>query len=378
MRLAILNLTAGGMSGGYRKYLSKMLPLFSQQDDVEKILCAYPRGFDNRNCCGLGKKILSISCRPYSPFAIITDHALIKELFLFKPDVIFIPMERYFRFMDVPVVNMVRNMLPLSYSSENPFHEKIRNMFLKKIAQNAVLKAQKTIAVSYYVQKYLIDNWHILPSRLPVIYHGVEEVDNEKLVRPSLIPQEWDEFLFTAGSIDPYRGLEDILTALHVLYTKGVKSRLVISGEVRGTMISYKRKLQEFLIRNKISDQVCWTGLLKASEISWCYKNCQAFIATTRVEACPNIALEAMAHGSVIISADNMPLPEFFGEIVYYYSSRNAWKLAEKIKRVLVLSSDVRSEITDKAKIRAKDFSWNETAKKTIEELKQSMVYFKK
>ncbi|MBU0598537.1 MAG: glycosyltransferase family 4 protein [Candidatus Omnitrophica bacterium] len=377
MRIAILNLTAGGMSGGYRKYLSNMLPRFSQRDDIEKILCAYPRGFSIDNSLISSEKILSVFCKPYSPCAIVSDHALINNLHLFNPDVIFIPMERYFQFRRVPVVNMVRNMFPLTYSSENPFHEKIRNVFLENVAHRVVLKAQRTIAVSYYVQKYLIERWHISPSHVPVIYHGVEEVDNQKSVRPVLIPQERDKFLFTAGSIDPYRGLEDILTALQVLHAQGLKIKLVIAGEARKVMASYKRKLQKFLVQNKIANQVCWTGLLKASEMAWCYKNCQAFIATTRVEACPNIALEAMAHGSVIISTDNMPLPEFFGDAAYYYPSRNAEYLAEEIKKILALDADIRSNIAEKARMRSRDFSWDRTAQKTIEELKKAIASLK-
>jgi glycosyltransferase involved in cell wall biosynthesis len=255
--------------------------------------------------------------------------------------------------------------------SGNPLQEKIRNIVLKNVSHRAVLKAQRTIAVSYYVQKYLIEKWRVSSGRVPVIYHGVEEVENKKSVRPVSIPQNWDKFLFTAGSIDPYRGLEDILTALQVLYAQGLKIHLVIAGEARRTMASYRQKLQKFLIQNKTIDQVCWTGLLKASEMAWCYTNCQAFITTALIEACPNIALEAMAHGSVIISADSMPLPEFFGEAAYYYSSKNADLLAKEIRNILALGADARSNIVEKAKIRSRNFSWDQTAKQTIEELKK-------
>ena len=42
MRVAIINLTGGGMSGGYRKYLCNVLPRMAVYDDVGAILCATP------------------------------------------------------------------------------------------------------------------------------------------------------------------------------------------------------------------------------------------------------------------------------------------------------------------------------------------------
>ena len=38
MRVAVINLTGGGMSGGYRKYLRNVLSLMSKHDDVETIV----------------------------------------------------------------------------------------------------------------------------------------------------------------------------------------------------------------------------------------------------------------------------------------------------------------------------------------------------
>lgn len=42
MRIAIVNLTAGGMSGGYRKFLRNVIPRMAKHEDVEAILCASP------------------------------------------------------------------------------------------------------------------------------------------------------------------------------------------------------------------------------------------------------------------------------------------------------------------------------------------------
>lgn len=46
MKIAIINLTGGGMSGGYRKYLKDILPRMAASNIVEEILCATPSTID--------------------------------------------------------------------------------------------------------------------------------------------------------------------------------------------------------------------------------------------------------------------------------------------------------------------------------------------
>ncbi len=42
MKIAIINITGGGMSGGYKKYLQNVIPRMARHNDVEAILCASP------------------------------------------------------------------------------------------------------------------------------------------------------------------------------------------------------------------------------------------------------------------------------------------------------------------------------------------------
>jgi len=42
MRVAILNLTGGRISGGYRKYLQIVFPRMAKDPTIEEILCATP------------------------------------------------------------------------------------------------------------------------------------------------------------------------------------------------------------------------------------------------------------------------------------------------------------------------------------------------
>ena len=65
------------------------------------------------------------------------------------------------------------------------------------------------------------------------------------------------------------------------------------------------------------------------------YRNCKLFIIATEIEACPNIALESMAAGCVILSSNKPPLPEIFSGSSLNYKARDAEVLSKKIIQVL-------------------------------------------
>jgi len=114
MRIVIINLTDDGMSGGYRKYLQNILSRLTMHSEVEAMLCASPPTIDIQNWFRFLPKVNFISCKPFNFIHYTPEHELKKALEIFSPDVIFIPVERYFKFSRVPIVNMIQNMEPFT------------------------------------------------------------------------------------------------------------------------------------------------------------------------------------------------------------------------------------------------------------------------
>lgn len=372
MRIAIINLTGGGISGGYKKYLLNIIPRMANNVDVESILCASPANLKVQDWFEPYHNVKFVSCLPFS-LSGRNDLSLKQELEDFTPEVIFIPIERYLSFKKVPVVNMVQNMLPMVSICNNTMHERLRNYIQRHIAKRAVKKSQRVIAISNYVKEYISNEWGIPSNRIGLVYHGISLTAGKETKKADTIPKEWGTmFLFTAGSIDPYRGLEDIFLAMKSLITRGVKVRLVIAGDVRPAMLNYQSRLKDLIQEMNISSNVCWAGKLKEDEMIWCYQNCQAFIMSSRIEACPNIALEAMSNGCISISANNPPLPEFFEDVAYYYEPYDERSLANSICSVLNLMTTQKTYLSKKAVERASEFSWDITVEKTLNELRKA------
>ncbi|MBT9145644.1 MAG: hypothetical protein DDT42_01519 [candidate division WS2 bacterium] len=73
-----------------------------------------------------------------------------------------------------------------------------------------------------------------------------------------------------------------------------------------------------------------------------------------------------MSHGCICISADNPCLPELFGYAAVYYPPKDEKALADSIKTVLAWGADKRKAMSEKAKKRAAEFSWDVCAEKTV------------
>lgn len=378
MRIAIINLTGGGMSGGYKAYLHNILPRLAVHSGVGEVLCMAPSSLKIQAWFPPLPKITFAPCAPFRFMHHRPDASLRRVLAQFSPDAIFIPVERYYNFSKFPVVTMVQNMGPMVSARGNPFTERARYIAQRYEAKIAARNATRVIVPTKFVRDFLQQRWHIPAERMRVIHYGAyAPADVSTFRKPPLIPPAWKgNFIFTAGSIEPYRGLEDILRAFYMIQNRGMAG-IVIAGEARRNMIPYYKKLKEWVARHAFSERVLWVGHLGESEISWCYRNSRAFVMTSRVESMSLIGLEALAHGCVCVAANNPPLPEIFGDAALYYPPRRADHLAQTIETVMDWSHSQYERASLGARNRAGVFSWDSNVESLVHELSE-VVHEKK
>lgn len=360
------------MSGGYCKYLQNVISRMAKHDDVEAILCASPESIGAQDWFAPMPNVRFVSCKPFRFLFPRRDVELLRELEGFSPDVIFVPVERNFRFKSVPVINMIQNMEPfVSNVNGNPVSEKFKLFIQYMDGKRAIKKADGVIALSKFVSDFLVMCWNIPDEKIGLVYHGIDIVRNENVKRHHVIPKDWNgQFLFTAGSILSARGLEDLLLAMQHLALQRIDTmKLVIAGEAGARMVGYQKKLKNWIQTNNLLDRICWADRLNEKEIAWCYQNCNVFVMTSRVESFGMIGGEAMSHGCICISADNPCLPELFGDAAVYYPPKDGKALAEKIKTILTWDENQRKAMSEKARRRAAKFSWDVCAERTVAEL---------
>ena len=356
MRIAIANPTGGGMSGGYVKYLNGVVPELMRHPAVAAV-----RVFVAPTLKGPLQDL---------PLEAISRGDWPRHITRFGADVLFVPTARTVRCPGVPRVTMMRNMEPVTVPfTGNTVAESLRNMARAVAARRACRSADRVIAVSDFVARFLRDRWRISATSIATVPHGVEPpLPAERWARPARMADD-APFVFAAGSIRPARGLSSLLDAFGRMAPRFPGLRLVIAGGATQSMRWHAERLRVQAHALGVAEALStgsdhclrkrWRGVMDG----------RAFVMTSRAEACPNVVLEAMSYGCPCVSVRRDPMPEFFGDAaVYVASDDDAESLSDAL--CVVLEAPERAAFLRRRAIsRASLYTWSMTALRTVEEL---------
>jgi len=373
LKVAILVPTRSGVSGGLVKHLAEVVPRWLKCNHIKRISIIATEGIHS-NIEKLGVDVNHVSRNDYR-----TGFRKMGELVEAGAyDVVLCTTARPVRLGGCPVVTMVRNIEPL----QKPTYKmsltwRIRLWVLRHEHALACRQATRILAVSSHVKNEVCQRFRVRQDKVDVVYHGFNSDEGNEPRKFTLDTP--NDFIFSAGSIVPYRGYEDIIRALAVLRSSGSKPFCaVLAGSNSGNAKSYEQSLKKMAKSLKVEDSIVWAGQLQRDEMSWCFQNASIFIQTSRAEACPNTVLEAMGHGCVTISCDHPPMPEFFKDTAAYYSPGDYATLAQLIKKTHELSKfEAESRRSDSMQ-RASFFSWDATAERTLNVLERAIKDYSK
>ena len=205
MKVAIVNLTGGGLSHGYINYLSEVLPRMLRHPRVEQLYDTFPPGI---------RPASQGYCRRNTWCSVTTvfrgRRELRREISRISPDVVFFPGNRWLNLGQIPSVSMVQSMLPMVMPfGGNGWLDIAKNLVRAHLTRVACQRANRVIAISNYVQEFLVNTWHIAPDRIGMIYHGVNPPlppDAQKI--PAQCPRGVERRIFI------YRGFHASLPGL--------------------------------------------------------------------------------------------------------------------------------------------------------------------
>ena len=373
MKIAIINNTSFGTSGGHLQYLLNMIPLLEKKPEIESLLVLSPKIYNYSFPNKLSSKIIF---KNFVVLGILKGHKCSIELKSildeYSPDIIFIPNERYIKYNNVPTVVMVRNMEPFIQIRNNPIKEVVVNHIKKYIAKKSCKSANHIIAVSNFVKSSILNNFNINSNKITVHYHGGSvRKKTINLIKPKPINTiDLKQFLFTAGSIRPARGLEDLIKALGSLTNDySIIPYLLIAGDCSPNMQKYKKSLKKLIKNYNLEDKVIWLGKINKREMGWCYHYSSATVLTSRVESFCLIAQEAMSYGALIISSNNKCLPEILSDTALFYQSYNEIELASIIVKKVLTKTSTNTLVNQLAINRSKKFNWQYTANNLVKTL---------
>jgi glycosyltransferase involved in cell wall biosynthesis len=182
-----------------------------------------------------------------------------------------------------------------------------------------------------------------------VIHHGVEQQFLEIANR-----RQPKAYLLCASTSHPHKNLERLLRVHREV--RGLP--LVITG-VRGFAAAQVEKLA--------GDSVRVTGWVSREELYELFRGARGFIYPSTFEGFGMPVLEAMAAGVPVACSNIPPLREIAGSTVHYFSPSSD----REIGAALQLLADGKIS-TEAAAARAREFTWEKTARETLDYLSKS------
>jgi glycosyltransferase involved in cell wall biosynthesis len=354
------------MSGGYQKYVRRIVPRIGAHPDVEALqVVLLPQHAEKLRDYRVDPRVSFVNVsRFYGTFPPRVPSAeVLAALASFRPDVLFIPNFRLLATSTWPQVLLVHNMEPLAWDGAgDPVSQRIVNAARRMEGRLASRGASRLIAVSQFVASFLRERWSIPAERVGIVYHGADApLQPDAVRRPTGIRDDLSSpFLFTAVAPRPSRGLEDLIGAMR----DDGRLTLVIAGLADPGYLRYEEKLRHST--RDLAGRIVWAGALDEGGMAWCFERCAIFVMTSRVEACPNVALEALANGCISVAADNPPLPEIFADAARYYRPGDAADLLRALREAASLD---RAAAASQARNRASSFDWDVAGDQTVAEL---------
>lgn len=265
-------------------------------------------------------------------------------------------------------VTMFRNMIPFDPAAFErvPFGvQRFRNFLLKRVLLRSMAGADLTIFISNHARRVIAA---LVRVRNPVtISHGLSttfRTHGQTLPRPSWLPP--GEYLLYVSRFDVYKHQFEVASAFADL-PSNLRSRykLLLVGETDDVLA---RRVTDLARKNGLEEQVLVVGPVAYVELPNLYHHATVNLFASTCENCPNILLEALGAGRPVLSSNVMPMPEFGGDAVEYFSPTDPKSIRDALTRVL--QDESRSgELAAAAAQRSADFDWVSTARVTWQQV---------
>jgi glycosyltransferase involved in cell wall biosynthesis len=168
-------------------------------------------------------------------------------------------------------------------------------------------------------------------------------------------------YVLFVGTLEPRKNLVRLVRAYRRVAATGVPHALVLAGPLGW---QHEPLMRELALKGP--GEIVMTGRISEDEVDALYRSADAFVYPSLYEGFGLPVLEAMARGVPTIASTTSALPEVTGDAAEGVDPRSVGDLMRALERVLT-DVAVAETLATRARERAERFSWDETARLTLE-----------
>lgn len=270
---------------------------------------------------------------------------------------------------DIPSVSTIQD---ISYASFPETYTRGKVVYNEITARIAAARANRIITVSENTKREVMNYLQVPEERIQVIHSAVDDVF-QPIPSVDALQQVRQRFELPArlilyvGSLNPRKNVTTLIRAYAELKRgTDLPHKLILVGPSEwksGPVFEAIRELG-------LESEVLWPGSIHGSNLAYIYNLADLFAFPSLHEGFGFPPLEAMACGTPVICSNAASLPEVVGDAAITVEAMDVAGLAQAMAQVLA-DPDLARQLRGKGLEQAGRFSWERTARETIEVYEQ-------
>ena len=247
-----------------------------------------------------------------------------------------------------------------------------------QLTKRVLAGAARIFAVSNFTRNEIEKLFEISPDRVEVVYNAIDERflhGHATAAERNLIARRYQvtyPFLLYAGRISPHKNVVRMIEAFSALKTDLERDqaypdlKLIIIGDD----LSGNPDLRRTVVRSGVQHDVRFLGFVPIEVLRIFYDEAKIFVFPSLYEGFGLPPLEAMAHGTPVVTSNVSSLPEVVGNAAVLVNPENVFEIMRALHRVL-MDQALRDRMKERGYEQAARFSWETSVRRILEAYSQ-------
>jgi len=280
------------------------------------------------------------------------------------------------RLMPCPYVLTAHNML--EHVSRVREQTGFMGTWQLQMTKQVLRGASRILAVSNFTRTEIEKFFAIPSSRVEVVYNAIDERflrGHASASDRELIAERYQvnyPFLLYAGRVSPHKNVVRMIEAFSALKEELEKEdaypdlKLIIIGDD----LSGNPDLRRTVVRGGVQNDVRFLGFIPIEVLRIFYESAKIFVFPSLYEGFGLPPLEAMAHGTPVVTSNVSSLPEVVGNAAVLVNPENVFEIMRALHRVL-MDQSLRERMKERGYKQATRFSWDASVRRVLDVYRQ-------
>lgn len=274
--------------------------------------------------------------------------------------------------INIPYIMTVHDLLDYMYRAKT--RTGLGRVLHFYLTRQVMHRASRIFAVSNFTKQDIQRFFQADPAKIEVIYNALDDrfrlghttwTERQTLVERYQINHP---FILYAGRISPHKNVVRIIEAFSALKTELAKDgrfpdlKLIIIGDE----VSKHPDIRRAVIKSGVQFDVRFLGFVPIDVLRIFYDAAKVFVFPSLYEGFGLPPLEAMAHGTPVVTSNLAAMPEVVDNAALLVNPENAFEISRAMFRALT-DQTLRERLKSAGPEQAHKFSWEASVTRMLE-----------